>query len=69
MLDQIFDDEINAKCCEMLTRDPSSENIKRVQAILKERFDDTFSIEASIELIAMAVEPVHPGITRRLRRI
>ena len=51
----------------LITTDPSDKNIKTVVEAVRNSLPDEMSVAAQIELIGMAVEPVHPGITERLR--
>ena len=57
------------KYIDALTRDPSEGNILNVKSELSQFIDDPLELGSSIDLIAMAVEPVHPGITDRLRSV
>jgi len=50
-----------------LTDKTSEDTIREVVTEIRGKLSD-FEAQATIELIAMAVEPVHPGITERLRR-
>lgn len=60
-------DDLTMKYVESLTKDPSPINIKVVAIAVSKKLPDQESVAAELELIAMAVEPVHPGITERLR--
>ena len=50
-----------------LTDDPSDQTIAWVNDDPSEKIDDPVRKAAILEIIAMAVEPVHPEITKRLR--
>ncbi len=52
-----------------LTKGPSAEKIKAVIQELRSLLPDKASVSAQLELIAVAVEPVQPGITDRLRNL
>lgn len=60
-------DKAKIEYMESLTKNPSEENIKAIVDEISMLLPDDGSIDAEIELIAMGVEPVHPGITEKLR--
>lgn len=62
-------DNETMKYVSLLTKDPSDENIKATIADLRSLLPDDGSVDAEIELIAGAVEPIHHGIANRLRNI
>ena len=50
-----------------LSADPSDKNIWNTVDQIRKLLPNDGSVDAEIELIAMAVDPVHPGIKERLR--
>ena len=52
-----------------LTNDPSDETIREVIKTVKSLLPDDGSVDAEINLIASAVDPVHPGIKDRLDKV
>ena len=60
------EDEI-MKLVTLLTNDPSDENISKVVDEVQKSVKDIAEAAAIIEIIGMAVEPIHEGITGRLR--
>ena len=61
-------DEETMKYVRSLTKDPSDQNIQTVITEIRGLLPDDDSVDSQVELIAMAVEPVHKGITERLRK-
>ena len=62
-------DNETMKYVSLLTKDPSDENIEVTIGDLKSLLPNDGSVDAEIELIAQAVEPIHHGITNRLRNM
>ena len=61
-----LDDDKTMGYVRRLTKDPSDETIKTVISVIQKLLPDEFSVDAELELIIMAAEPVHPGIRDRL---
>ena len=55
-------DEDTMKLVSLITTDPSDKNIETAIKTARTDLPDEMSVAAEIELIADAVEPVHPGI-------
>ena len=62
-------DEETMKYVTVLTDNPSSDNIKSTIDHVRKLLPDDGSVDAEIELIVNAVEPVHAGIKERLHSI
>lgn len=61
-------DDETMKYVMSLTINPSDANISRTVNDIMKLLPNDGSVDAEIELITMAVDPVHPGIKERLHK-